>query len=127
MEFGYLKIIECCTMTGVGLLAVVQHNENGIPTNSQLLHPDRIQKWIVKKRVFHGILILDNSEVYFDCETESIHVDSVFENDEKRQVAVKKELDKRKQGIYMYIIASLNKKQQIKLDKDTLLKILSPN
>lgn len=127
MEKGYVKILECFELTGIGLLVEIQHNENGIPTDSELFDQNRDQKWIVKKRVFHGILILYNSEVYFDCETKSIHVDSVFNSAEKRKIAVKKESDKRNQGIYMYIIASTDRKRKIKPEINSTLKILGAN
>ena len=76
-----------------------------------------------KKRVFSGILILDGTEKYFECETELMHVDSVFKSHAEREIAVKKELEKRKKGIYLYLLKPKNKKNKVKPEKGTLLKI----
>ncbi|AXT63056.1 hypothetical protein D1816_22820 [Aquimarina sp. AD10] len=123
MEQGFIKIIECFNITAIGLLTELQHSENGIPPNTQIFDPITNETWIVKKRVHHGILILDRSEKYFDCETESMHVDSVFKNLKDREIAVEKELNKRKNGIYSYLIETEKKKQKIKPEIGSKLKI----
>jgi hypothetical protein len=123
MKSGFVEIIECFNITGVGFLTELQHNENGIQPNTKLIDETTNETWIVKKRVHHGILILDESEKYFECETESMHVDSVFKNQSERQLAVAKELDKRKNGIYLYLIKPEKKKQKSKPQIGTELKI----
>ena len=123
MKSGFVEIIECFNITGVGLLTELQHNENGIQPNTKLIDETTNETWIVKKRVHHGILILDKSEKYFECETESMHVDSVFKNQSERQLAVDKELDKRKNGIYLYLIKPEKKKQKSKPEIGIELKI----
>ncbi len=123
MKKDFVKIIQCFNITGLGFLTELQHNENGIPPNTQLFDVETNETWIVKKRVFHGILILDKSEKYFDSETESIHVDSVFKAQSERKIAVEKELAKRKKGIYSYLIKPENKKKNLKPEIGTELKI----
>ncbi len=131
MESGFVKIIECFNITGIGLITELQHNENGIPPNSKIVDLATDKVWIIKKRVYHGILILDESEKFFECETESMHLDAVFCTPEKREIAVEKERDKRMKGIYSYLIkpeTNHNKKKQIPKPKiASELKIMSPN
>ncbi|WP_299249049.1 hypothetical protein [uncultured Aquimarina sp.] len=82
------------------------------------------ESWIVKKRVLSGtLLVADDSEKYFDCETEYTHVNSVFKKLENREAAVQKELEKRKNGIYWYLLKPKNKEQKVKPEKGSLLKI----
>jgi hypothetical protein len=123
MERNFVKIVECFNITGLGLLTELQHYENGIPPNTQIIDSNTDETWIVKKRVHHGILILDKSEKYFECETESMHVDSVFKTQSERKIAVDKELDKRKNSVYMYLIKPEKKKQKSKPEIGTELKI----
>ncbi len=110
-------------MTGIGLLTELQHAENGIPPNTQIIDSVTNEIWIIKKRVHHGILILDESEKYFECETESMHVDSVFKTQSQRKIAVDKELNKRINGVYLYLIKPEKKKQKLKPEIGTELKI----
>lgn len=123
MKSSFVKIIECFNITGIGLLTELKHNENGIPPNSQIIDQITNEIWIVKKRVHHGILILDKSEKYFECETESMHVDAVFKTQSERKVAVDKELDKRRNGVYLYLIKPEKKKQKLKPEIGIELKI----
>ena len=123
MESGFIKIIECFNITGIGLLTELQHSENGIPPNTQIFDTITNKTWVVKKRVHLGILILDRSEKYFDCETDSMHIDSVFKNPKDREIAVEKESNKRKNGIYYYLIKPEKKKQKIKPEIRAELKI----
>ncbi|WP_299888811.1 hypothetical protein [uncultured Lacinutrix sp.] len=123
MKSGFVKIIECFNITGMGLLTELKHNENGISPNTELTDVSTNETWVVKKRVYHGILILDKSEKYFECETKSMHVDAVFKTQSERKIAVDKELDKRKNGIYLYLIKPEKKKQKLKPEIGTELKI----
>ncbi|WP_196888828.1 hypothetical protein [Aureivirga sp. CE67] len=104
MKKGYVKIIECFDIPGMGMLAELQHYENGIPPNTEIIDLETENSWFVKKRVYHGILISDESETYFDCETESMQVDNSFSSLSDRKNAIKKELNKRKKGIYFYLL-----------------------
>lgn len=119
----YMKIIECFNLTRNELLVEVQHYQNGIPPNTKIFDCKTDETWVVKKRVHHGILILNDSEIFFDCETDSIHVDNVFKNLEDREKAVEKELNKRKNRIYSYLIKPEKKKQKLKPEKGAELKI----
>ncbi len=123
MESNFVKIVECYNITGVGILTELQHSVNGIPPNTEITDSTSDETWIIKKRVHHGILILDKSEKYFECETESMHVDSVFKTLTERKIAVEKELNKRKNGVYMYLIKPEKKKQKFKPEIGTELKI----
>ncbi|MFC4632492.1 hypothetical protein ACFO3O_01130 [Dokdonia ponticola] len=120
---NFVKIVECFNITGVGLLTELQHNINGIPPNTEIIDLNTDETWIIKKRVHHGILILDKSEKYFECETDSMHIDSVFKTLTERKIAVDKELNKRKNGVYMYLIKPEKKKQKLKPEIGTELKI----
>lgn len=42
------------------------------------------------------------------------HISKVFKNQKAREEAIKKELEKREKGIYLYIISPSNKKQMRK-------------
>jgi len=123
IESNHVKIIECFNITGLGVLTEIQHHFDGIPPNSQIIDPETNETWIIKKRVLHGILIFNNSEKYFECESDSTHVDSVFKTQHEREIAVEKELNKRKQGIYQYLLEPLNKKQKRKLVIGSILKV----
>ncbi|RBW62503.1 hypothetical protein DS884_02565 [Tenacibaculum sp. E3R01] len=123
MKKNFVKIIECFNISGVGLLTELQHNENGIEPNTKLIYEVTDETWIVKKRVYHGFLILDKSEKYFECETESMHIDAVFKTHSERELAVDKELTKRKNDIYLYLIKPEKKKQKMKPEIGTELKI----
>ncbi len=124
MESGFIKIIECFNISRVGLMTELQHFENGIPPGTQIIDLNTEESWIVKKRVLSGTLLVANdSEIYFDCETEYTHVSSVFKTLEGREVAVQKELEKRKNGIYWYLLKPENKKQKVKPEIGIELKI----
>ncbi len=123
MESNVVKIVECFNIAGIGILTELKHNANGIPPNTEIIDITSDETWIIKKRVHHGILILDNSEKYFECETESMHVDSVFKTLTERKIAVEIELNKRKNGVYMYLIKPEKKKQKLKPEIGTELKI----
>ncbi len=51
MEKGFVKIIECFNITGIGLLTELQHNENGISPNTKLIDTVTNETWIVKKKI----------------------------------------------------------------------------
>ncbi|WP_426430076.1 hypothetical protein ACPX19_11115 [Winogradskyella sp. HB-48] len=123
MEPNFVKVVECFNITGLGLLIELKHNLNGIPPNTEIIDCTTNEIWIVKKRVHHGILILDKSEKYFECETESMHVDSFFKTLSERKIAVEKEIDKRNNGVYTYLIKPEKKKQKVKPEIGTKLKI----
>ncbi|WP_460218286.1 hypothetical protein [Psychroserpens sp. MEBiC05023] len=123
MEAKTIKILECFKIGKYESFAEIQHSEDGIPPETQVYNQTSNETWIVKKRVFHGILILTNSEKYFECETETSHVDAVFANNLERSKAIEKELEKRNNGIYLYLIKPINKKQRIKPENGCILRI----
>ena len=122
MENNFIKVIDCFEIRGLGLLTEIQHHLNGIPPNAKLIDEESGSTWIVQKRVFHGVLLLDKSEVFFECETETTHVDAVFTEDSKRALAVKTELDKRKRGIYCYLLKPVKEKLQTRKKKKLVVK-----
>ncbi len=124
MKPGFVTIVECFNISRLGLMTELQHFENGIPTGTQITDMNTEESWVVKKRVLSGTLLVANdSEKYFDCETEYTHVSSVFSTLEDREVAIQKELEKRKNGIYWYLLKPENKKQKVKPEIGTELKI----
>lgn len=84
METNSIKIIECFNITGRGLLTELQHSENGIPPNTELIDSITNERWIVKKRIHSGTLMIADSEVFFDCETEFEHISHSYKSDKDR-------------------------------------------
>lgn len=125
MNSGFIKIIDCFNITRIGLLTEIQHYENGIPPNTEIIDLNTEESWIVKKRIFSGTLLIAKNEVFFDCETSSEHFSTVFKTIEDRQIAVEKELEKRKSGIYWYLLTPSTKNQKMKPDNGSELKIIS--
>ena len=70
-----------------------------------------------------GTLLIADSETYFDCETEFEHISHSFKTEKDRQNAVDKELNRRKKGIYWYLLAPEYKNQKDKPQIGSLLKI----
>ncbi len=118
-----VQILDSFTITGLGIICEVQHNLNGIPPETQLIDKITEEIWVVKKRVLHGILILEESEHYFDCETATMHADFTFKDVETRKKFEQKELEKRKRGIYSYLLKPIHKKQKEKPAKDSILTV----
>ena len=116
MEINFIKIIECFNITGIGLLTELQHFENGIPPNTKLINSKSEESWIVKKRVLSGTLLIAESEIFFDCETEFEHMSPSFKSDKERQALVDKELNRRKKGIFWYLLIPERKNIKIKPD-----------
>lgn len=123
METNPIKIIECFNITGRGLLTELQHSENGIPPDTKLIDIESGEFWIVKKRVLSGTLLTADSETNFNCETEFEHISHSFKTEKDRQNAVGNELNKRKKGIYSYLLAPEYKSQKDKPQIGSLLKI----
>ena len=123
MRSNSIKIIECFNLTGIGLLTEVQHSENGIPPNTLVINSKTQEHWIVKKRILSETLLNASSETYFDCETEYKHILHSFKTEKARQTAVEKELERRKNGIYWYLLAPENKTQKVKPEIGSILKI----
>ncbi len=125
MESGFVKIIECFNITAIGLIMELQHNENGIPPNTHIINEKTKERWIIKKRVLSGTLLIVDSETYFDCETEYQHISSQYKTKKDREIAIQKELEKRKNGIYWYLLIPENKKQKVKPEIGSIFKIYS--
>ncbi len=123
MEKGFVKIIECFNITGIGLLTELQHNENGISPDTEIIDLKTATKWTIVKRVLSVTLLIADSEVMFDCETKSEHISHSFKTQKDLEIAVEKELEKRKNGIYWYLIKPIDKKQNLKPEIGTELKI----
>jgi hypothetical protein len=104
MDHTSVKIIECYTITGRGLLTEIQHTLDGLPPNTVLMDPSSKQAWVVKKRVLSGLLMMADSEIFFDCETEFEHLSFAFKTEAERDKAFRNELEKRKQNIYGYLL-----------------------
>jgi predicted thioredoxin/glutaredoxin len=116
MKTNFIKIIECFNIIGIGLLAELQHFENGIPSNTKLINSESEESWVVKKRVLSGTLLIADSETYFDSETEFEHISHSFKTDNDRQIAIDKELNKRENGIFWYLLVSERKNKKVKPD-----------
>jgi len=123
MKKGFVKVIECFDLTGIGLLTELQHNENGIPPDTEIIDLNTETNWTITKRVFSGTLLIADSEIMFDCETKHEHFSNSYKTPKDREVAVEKELERRKNGIYWYLIKPTNKKQKMKPEIGVLFKI----
>ena len=121
MESNTVKIIDSFQITGRGLLTVLQHRENGLPPGTMVIDHKTGNSWVVKKRVYAGILLAEGAEIFFDCETEFEHVDHVYKTEKARREAVKKELKKREEGVYWYLLVAVNEKDKPR--KGIILKI----
>lgn len=111
METKSVKITECFQIKGIGLMTELQHWQDGIPPNTKLIDPASGDTWLVKKRVLSGTLLVAGSETHFDCETEFTHISPSFKSVKDRQLAVDRELEKRKNGMYWYVLVAEGKNQ----------------
>jgi uncharacterized protein (DUF2344 family) len=123
MKLGFVKIMECFNITEIGLLTEIQHRENGIPPDTEIIDLKTESKWIITKRVLLGTLLITDAEILFDCETKSEKITHSFKTQKDRESAIEKELERRKNGIYWYLIKPVDKKQQVKPEIGTELKI----
>lgn len=121
MKSNFIKVIECFEVKGLGLITEIQHLESGIPPNTLVFNLESNESWIVEKRIFSGVLLRTNSEKYFDNETEFMHIDDFF--GKPIEIARNEVLSKRENGIYLYLLKAINKKQTMKPEKGSLLKI----
>ncbi len=113
---GTLKIIESFKIQHLGFVSLIQHFENGIKPDTVVLDRETGEAWCVKKRMLSGILLVENKEVYFKCETEYNHMSMRFSTEEERQNAIDKECEKRKNGMYWYQLKGVNTKEKPKVD-----------
>ena len=58
-----------------------------------------------------------------DCETKSEEITHSFKTQKDKEAAIEKEFERRKNGIYWYLIKPVDKKQQVKPEIGTELKI----
>jgi len=123
MKKGFVKIIDCFNITGVGILTELQHNENGIPPNTEIIDLNTESKWTITKRVLSGTLLIADFEVMFYCETKYERISNSFKTQKDHKIAIEKELERRKNGIYWYLIKPIDKKQKLKPEIGTELKI----
>ncbi len=104
MTKGFVKVIECFDITGIGLLTELQHNENGIPPDTVIVDLNTETNWAIAKRVLSRTLRIIDSEIIFDCETKSEDISSSYKTQKDREIAIEKELERRKNGIYWYLL-----------------------
>jgi hypothetical protein len=123
MKSNSIKILECFNFPKSRILTELQHYENGIPPNTEIVELETGECWIIKSRVLSGILLIADLETIFDCETELEHISNRYKNNKERETAIEKELDKRKNGIYWYLLKPKNKKQKVKPEIGTELTI----
>jgi hypothetical protein len=123
MKKGFVKILECFNIPEFGIITELQHNENGIPPNTEILKSETEESWIIKRRVLSGILLVEDLETKFNCETESEHISNRYKTADELNIAIEKELEKRKNKIYWYLLKPKNKKQKVKPEIGTELKI----
>lgn len=65
------------------------------------------------KRIYSDSLLRSESKIVLDCETKIEHISLTFKTQKDRAHAINTEL-KKANGIYWYLIKSINKKQAIK-------------
>ena len=123
MENSFVKIIETFNIKGRRIVSELQHQLDGLPPETILQDTKSEYFWVVKKRILSGILIINNSETYFDCETELDHLSMRFETETKRKEAIEKETQKRKDGIYWYLLKPHHKNQNEKPTSGSILEI----
>ncbi|TCI95051.1 hypothetical protein [Tenacibaculum sp. M341] len=123
---GFIKIIESTDFIQSQILVKIAHIENGIPPETKLYDTFTNEYWIVKKRVHTSLLIQNNAEKFFDCETQSIHIDNHFVSLKEKEVNLKKDVERSQKGIYFYILQYSNKKLQKKQIKGNFLRIETP-
>ncbi|MHA7944596.1 hypothetical protein ACJOV8_016075 [Formosa sp. 3Alg 14/1] len=114
MKSNSIKILECFNFPESRFLTELQHNENGIPPNTEIVDSETGKSWIIKSRALSGILLIADLETKFDCETELEHISNRYKNNKERETAIEKELEKRKNGIYWYLLKAKDKKQKDK-------------
>lgn len=123
---GFIKIIESTDFIQSQILVEIEHLENGIPPETKLYDTVTNEYWIVKKRVYTSLSILNDAEKFFDCETQSVHIDNHFGSVKEKEVNLKKEVERNQKGIYFYIIQYSNKKLKKKPIKGNFLRIETP-
>ena len=123
MKPNHIKIIECFNIRERGFLTEIQHFEDGIPPNTKLIHLQSKTYWIVKKRVLSSTLSFANAEIHFNSETDIEYISHSFKTEKDRQKAVDKELQKRKKGIYWYLLSPNNKSSKTKPKVGSILQI----
>lgn len=124
MKRGFVKVIECFNITGIGVLIELQHYENGIPPDTEIIDLNSETKWVITKRVLSGKLLNINSEIIFDCETKYEHLSYSFKTQKDQKIAISKELERRKNRIYWYFIKPMNNTQEFKPKVGSELKII---
>ncbi|MCC6584420.1 MAG: hypothetical protein IT271_12015 [Chitinophagales bacterium] len=103
-EVQKAKIVSCFNITGRGIIAEIQHNLNGLPPDTILKDFNSDNFWVLKERVFQGLLQIHDKEIYFDCETKFSHISNRFTNKTEEIEFLNKEVEKRNNGIYWYFL-----------------------
>lgn len=121
---GSVKIFQSFQITGRGFITELQHLELGLPSDTRLVSSEQATVWLVKKRVLSDTLLLADAEIYFDCETNYEHITQSYDNETDRQTAINQELEKRRKGIYWYLLVPENPRQTAKPEIGSLLTII---
>jgi hypothetical protein len=114
---GFVKVTETFSIRGLGLLAELQHNENGL-RKGIILRSENGAEWTVKSRVFYSHAGIRQKK--FECEIESLMI-SRFVSIENREASAKKIIQKEEQNIYSYFL----KKNVLKPDAGDILEIIA--
>lgn len=109
IEIQKAKIISFFKIVGRGFVSEIQHNLNGLPYNTILKDNNTEEIFIVHERVFQGFLQIHDKEVYFDNETKFTHLSNRFSNEKEGIDFLNKEVEKRKNHIYMYFLKPYKK------------------
>lgn len=104
VETQTAKIISCFNISGKGIVAEIQHNLNGLPFETILKDLNSDKFWIVRERVYQGLLQVHDKEIYFDCETKFSHISNRFTNKTDEMDFINKESEKRNNRIYWYFL-----------------------
>jgi len=102
-----VTIISTTNLPGVGIIAELQHNENGLPKGTKLRDTNAKETFIVEKRVFDSSLMMAGNETYFECETESTSI-SLHDDHETNNRYVESQMMKRRSKIFMYLLTNEN-------------------
>jgi hypothetical protein len=115
-----IKVLDSFIVRDRGIIAILQHQENGIPPDTILSEKENPEiTWKVKARVLNGTLLVEEKEICFENETELTHTSPIFTDTEKRKKAVSKLIKDRENNVFEYILYS--KKDTSKPIKDSIL------
>jgi hypothetical protein len=109
MEKLKVLILESFLMKGRGILAEMQHSENGLKQGTVLHSAQTGLSWEVKERVLMDHVL--NIQKIFENESTSMMF-LKFASQEKRDESIRKLQEKEASGIFQYYLMPLNHKQR---------------